>query len=148
MTRKTTNREDLGRRLLGRLAKTKRKYAQIDKLAKTLRVRSADLETTVDRLVAEGEILRARKGRIALASRLGRITGRLSVSRHGRAVVITDLPEAPISIPAARVRPAMHGDRVLVEATPYRRGSRGLRSGWACCSVMARAPWAAAGPGR
>ena len=115
--------------MLERLQHSRRKYTQIDKLATGLRVSTEALDAAIDILVTEGDVVRNRKDRVALASRLGLITGRLQVSRRGRAVVLPDLREAPIAVSSARVRPAMHGDRVLVDVSLDRRGSRGLRSG-------------------
>ena len=60
-----------------------------------------------------------RKGRIALADRLGCVSGRVQAGRGGRAVVITDDGDPPIALSTGALRPAMHGDRVLVEVDPY-----------------------------
>lgn len=60
--------------------------------------------------------------RWALAERSGLLTGRIKVERSGRALVILDVPDAPLVIERGALRPAMDGDRVLVEATPFTRG--------------------------
>jgi len=78
-------------------------------------------------LVDRGDLIRTRKGRISLPERLGLVAGTVSIGRRGKAVVIADDGDVPISLPHAGVRPAMHGDRVLVAVEPYRR--RGLRTG-------------------
>ncbi len=119
----------LAERILDHLSKSKRNYTQTSKLADSLNTEEKKLANALDALEREGEVIRASKDRIALASRLGLITGRVNVGRGGRVVVIPDIADAPIAISAARVRPAMHRDRVLVEVEPFRRGARGLRPG-------------------
>jgi len=59
--------------------------------------------------------------RWALAERSGMLTGRIKVERSGRALVILDVPEAPLVIERGSLRPAMDGDRVLVEELRYAR---------------------------
>jgi ribonuclease R len=119
--------EALEQEILTRLERTKRKHFHLDKLASALGRSHDEIEQAVERLAERGEVVRARKGRIALAARLGLVTGTMNIGRRGKAVVIADDGDVPISLPRAGVRPAMHGDRVLVEVQPYRR--RGLRSG-------------------
>lgn len=120
-------RDPLEARILTQLRRTKRKHFLVDAMAKTLACDDDELDAALERLAASGEVVRTRKGRVALASRLGLVTGRVQVGRRGRAVVIPDEPDIPIAIARGRLRPAMHGDRVLVEVEPYRQ--RGLQSG-------------------
>jgi ribonuclease R len=117
---------ELERYVVRSLTRAKRKHFLIDKLAAKAPGSRDELEASIDSLVRAGTVLRTRKGRIALTDRIGVITGTVQVGRRGRAVVIPDEPDAPISI-GRGVRPAMHGDRVLVDVDPYRR--RGLYSG-------------------
>lgn len=117
---------ELERYVVRSLTRAKRKHFLIDKLAAKAPGSRDELEASIDSLVRAGTVLRTRKGRIALTDRIGVITGTVQVGRGGRAVVIPDEPDAPISI-GRGVRPAMHGDRVLVDVDPYRR--RGLYSG-------------------
>jgi len=60
--------------------------------------------------------LLVRKGeRLTLADRLDLMPGRLNANRAGFAFVVPDDPERDdVYVPASAVRPAMHGDRVLV----------------------------------
>jgi ribonuclease R len=60
--------------------------------------------------------------RWALAERSGMLTGRVKVERSGRALVILDVPDAPLVVERGALRPAMDGDRVLVEQQRYARG--------------------------
>lgn len=86
-----------------------------------------ELVAALDALEARGEIVRTGKGRIALAERMGLVAGRVRGGYSGKAIVIAEDGGPPISLPRGGVRPAMHGDRVLVEVAPYSR--RGLRNG-------------------
>ena len=86
-----------------------------------------ELAAAIDALEARGEIVRTGKGRIALAERMGLVAGRVRGGYSGKAIVIAEDGGPPISLPRGGVRPAMHGDRVLVEVAPYSR--RGLRNG-------------------
>jgi ribonuclease R len=118
---------DLDRKVLHQLRTAKRKHTLTDKLAASLHVSSEQLGHVLDSLIERGEVVRTRKGRVALASRIGLETGIVKVGRRGRAVVVPDEPDVPIALPRSGLRPAMHGDRVLVEVEPYTK--RGLRSG-------------------
>jgi len=120
-------RDPLEEQILEALRRAKRKHFQLDRLAASLDRDQSEVSAAIAELVRRGDIVRTRKGRVALASRVGLVVGTLQVARSGRALVIPEEPDAPISIPRGRVRPAMHGDRVLVEAEPYTR--RGLRNG-------------------
>ena len=120
-------REALEREILRRARATKRKHFLVDKLVHSLDEPRSDIEAAIDRLVDRGDLVRNRKGRISVPERLGLVTGTVSIGRRGKAVVIADDGDVPISLPQAGVRPAMHGDRVMVAVEPYRR--RGLRTG-------------------
>ncbi len=99
----------------------------MDRLSERIDVDPPTLEATLAALEERGEIVRTRKGRIALAERLNCVTGRVQAGRGGRAMVITEDGGPPISLSTGGLRPAMHGDTVLVDVDPYSR--RGLRSG-------------------
>lgn len=113
--------------LLRSLQRIRRRLSRPDKLASQLGVTARQLEQYIDELVSAGLVVRARQGRIGLATRMGLVTGTVRVGRGGRGVVIPDQPDVPIGLPRGGVRPAMHGDRVLVEVEPVRRG--GLQRG-------------------
>ncbi|MEE8311656.1 MAG: ribonuclease R [Candidatus Binatia bacterium] len=122
----TEGASELERYVLRSLSRAKRKHFEIEKLAVKAPGTRDDIEDVIDHLVRDGRVVRTKKGRVALAERLGIVTGTVRIGRGGRAVVIPDEPDAPISLGHA-VRPAMNGDRVLVDVDPYRR--RGLYSG-------------------
>lgn len=109
------------------LGSAKRKHTLVDQLTRRLPASPEEIEAVLGRLEARGDIIRTRKGRVALPSRLGMVTGRLSVGRRGRAVV---RPEHPgeggevVSLGRHGVRPAMDGDLVLVEVLPYLKRGR------------------------
>ncbi len=124
---KTPN-PDLADRILSKLRKSKRKYSLCEKLRNTLDADDRDFEEALDRLVLDGRVVRAAKGKLGLCERLDLLSGRLQVGRTGKAVMIPDVPDAPVRIDSRRLRPAIDGDRVLVEVEPYRSG-RGLRRG-------------------
>lgn len=58
---------------------------------------------------------------------MGLVAGRVRGGYRGTALVIAEDGGPPISLARGGIRPAMHGDRVLVEVAPYSR--RGLRTG-------------------
>lgn len=69
-----------------------------------------------------GAIVRMPRKRWAVAERSGMLTGTVKINRAGNALVILDVPDAPLVLERNALRPAMDGDRVLVEETPYARG--------------------------
>jgi len=81
--------------------------------------------------------VRNRAGRFTLPERVGLVAGRLEVNPGGFAFCRPDDPEEEdVYVPARGVRPAMHGDRVLVEAGYFKRGPR---TGGRVVKVTARA---------
>ncbi|HEY2773718.1 MAG TPA: RNB domain-containing ribonuclease [Candidatus Binatia bacterium] len=78
--------------------------------------------SSLESLEDEGTVVRMPRGRWALAERSGLLTGRIKVERSGRALVILDVPDAPLIVERGALRPAMDGDRVLVEPVRYARG--------------------------
>src|SRR5206468_1896778 len=70
-------------------------------------------------------LVRTKGDRYTLPARLDLVAGRLAVHRDGFAFCVPDAPEeADVYVPAGRVRPAMHGDRVLVRVEPFQRRGR------------------------
>jgi len=79
----------------------------------------------VSALEATGRIVRTKGDRYTLPARLDLVAGRLSVHRDGFAFCAPDEPDAEdVYVPARGVRPAMHGDRVLVRVEPFQRRGR------------------------
>src|SRR6185295_16846190 len=69
--------------------------------------------------------VRSRGDRWALPTRLDLVAGRLQGNPAGFAFVVPDDPGADdVYVPVAAVRPAMHGDRVLVRVERLRRRGR------------------------
>ncbi len=118
---------DLDAEIVRRLRRSKRRHNLVDKLVSAVGEPREAIEASLDRLVERGAVVRTRKGRVALAERVGLVAGRVQVGRRGRAVVIPEDGGEAILLRRTGLRPAMHGDRVLVEVQPYRRGR--LRSG-------------------
>ncbi len=121
------NDDGLSRRVLAQLRSSKRKHAVVAQLAAKIGCSGKQANRALDDLIARGEVIRTRKGHVALCSRLGLLRGTVRSGRRGRAVVVPDPADAPIALPRGGIRPAMNGDRVLVEVEPYTR--RGLRNG-------------------
>jgi ribonuclease R len=79
-------------------------------------------------LEARGTLVRTKGDRFTLPARLDLVAGRLHANPAGFAFCVTDGPqEEDVYLPASAVRPAMHGDRVLVRVERSRR--RGRREG-------------------
>ena len=76
-------------------------------------------------LEATGRLVRTRGDRYTLPARLDLVAGRLTVHRDGFAFCVPEDPEeTDVYVPAKAVRPAMHGDRVLVRVEPLQRRGR------------------------
>jgi ribonuclease R len=74
-------------------------------------------------MVKEGSLVQLKGGRFALPGKVNLVVGTLSVHRDGYGFVTPSHPDAEdVFVPARHVRPAMHGDTVVV------RLERALRS--------------------
>ena len=93
------------------------------------RLSSADKRRTGEErlaaLEARGALVRTKGDRFTLPARLDLVAGRLQSNPAGYAFCVTDDPEEEdIYVPASAVRPAMHGDRVLVRVERFQRRGR------------------------
>jgi ribonuclease R len=76
-------------------------------------------------LEARGALVRTKGDRFTLPARLDLVAGRLRGNPAGYAFCVTDDPDdEDVYVPASGVRPAMHGDRVLVRVERFRRRGR------------------------
>src|SRR6185295_13001544 len=76
-------------------------------------------------LEERGLLVRGKGDRLTLPARLDLMPGRLHANPAGFAFVVPDDPDQEdVYVPAAAVRPAMHGDRVLVRIERQRRRER------------------------
>jgi ribonuclease R len=117
-------------RLLAALTKRGKPVGKAD-LFRAARVSREERKAAGDALTAlegSGHIVRAGGDRWATLAKSGLVAGRLTVHPNGFAFCVPDDPEAnDVYIPAKGVRPALHGDRVLVK--PERGRSRGRVEG-------------------
>ena len=105
--------------------------------ARCSRVERARLTERVAALEKAGKLARTSGERYTVPERLALRAGRLQVHRDGFAFLVGDDPdEEDVYVPAAGVRPAMHGDRVLVALT---RGHRRGRTEGRVTRVLERA---------
>ena len=119
---------ELERKILEVLDKGRSKHMLVDQVRKRSGENDAGtFMAALNSLATGGLVAFTRKDRVASTSRLGYVTGTLKAGRRGKAVVIPHGGGAPIRISAREVRPAMHGDRVMVEVQPARR--HGLDTG-------------------
>jgi ribonuclease R len=82
-------------------------------------------KTLLAGLEERGLLVRSKGDRLTLPARLDLMPGRLHANPAGFAFVIPDDPEREdVYVPASAVRPAMHGDRVLVRIERQRRRER------------------------
>jgi ribonuclease R len=121
--------EDTGldARLLAAVERRKGPVAADDLLraARLSREERGDAHERLAALEARGLLVRTKGDRFTLPSRLDLAAGRLSVNPAGFAFCIPDDAEdEDVYVPAAAVRPAMHGDRVLVRVERFRRRGR------------------------
>ena len=85
----------------------------------------AEATERLSALEATGRLVRTKGDRYTLPARLDLVAGRLAVHRDGFAFCVPDeQEEADVYVPAGGVRPAMHGDRVLVRVEPFQRRGR------------------------
>ena len=97
-------------------------------LMRAARISHADRSRGEERLgalEARGALVRTKGDRFTVPARLDMVAGRLQANRAGFAFCVTDDPdEEDVYVPASGVRPAMHGDRVLVRVERFRRRGR------------------------
>src|SRR6185295_10293282 len=114
-------------RLLAAAKRRGRPVATAD-LLRAARVGRGERRAAEERLAAleaSGRLVRSRGDRWALPARLDLVAGRLQGNPAGFAFVVPDDPGADdVYVPVAAVRPAMHGDRVLVRVERLRRRGR------------------------
>jgi len=117
----------LDARLLGALTKRGKPVAKAD-LLRVARVSREERTLAMDRLTAlegAGQIVRAGGDRYTTLARSGLVSGLLTVNPAGYAFCRPDAGDGEdIFIPAKAVRPALHGDRVLVKLERGRRRGR------------------------
>jgi ribonuclease R len=99
-----------------------------DDLLRAARVSRDERDTARARLAAleaRGLVVRTGGERLTLPARLDLVAGRLQGNPAGFAFCLPDDPaEEHVYVPATRVRPAMHGDRVLVRVERLHRRGR------------------------
>ena len=112
------------------LAAVERRTAPVDStdLLRAARITREERERARERLLALealGHLVRTKGERLALPARLDLVAGRLDVNPAGFGFCVPDDRGAEhVHVPAAAVRPAMHGDRVLVRLEKLRRRGR------------------------
>jgi ribonuclease R len=120
----------LDARLLGALTKRGKPVGKADllraaRVSREERTEALQLLTTLE---GAGQIVRVSGDRYTTLARSGLVAGRLTVHPNGFAFCVPDDPHADdLYIPAKAVRPALHGDRVLVK--PERSSRRGRAEG-------------------
>src|SRR5207249_1988000 len=115
-------------RLLAAVARRKAPVAAED-LLRAARLSTADKrpsgEERLAALEARGALVRTKGDRFTLPARLDLVAGRLQSNPAGYAFCVTDDPDdEDVYLPASGVRPAMHGDRVLVRVERFQRRGR------------------------
>jgi ribonuclease R len=102
--------------------------ADLLRAARIGRDERAAAEARVAALERRGQLVRTAGDRLTVPARLHLVAGRLVVNPAGFAHCVADAAhEEDVYVPASGVRPAMHGDRVLVRTTGAAR--RGRREG-------------------
>ncbi len=123
---RTTDDEALDARLIATMRRRPGAVGASD-LLRAARVSPDERQRALDRLdalEAAGRIVR-KGNRLLLASKAGLIAGRIDVHPSGYAFVRPDDPDAEdVYVPERATRPAMHGDRVLVELERGRQRGR------------------------
>ncbi len=117
----------LDARLLAAVERRNAPVAAAD-LLRAARVSREERAHAGERLVALealGRLVRTKGERLTLPARLDLVAGRLVVNPAGFGFCVPDDPDDEhVHVPSAAVRPAMHGDRVLVRVEKFRRRGR------------------------
>lgn len=88
------------------------------------------LDQILRQMLGAGELIKERRSRYGLPSRLGYLTGTLQGNSRGFAFLISDLPnDDDVYIRARQLKGAAHGDRVLVRLQTGDRGAGRRREG-------------------
>jgi ribonuclease R len=97
-------------------------------LLRAARIPQAERRRGEERIAAletQGALVRTKGDRFTLPARLDMVAGRLQANPAGFAFCVPDDPDdEDVYLPASGVRPAMHGDRVLVHVEGFRRRGR------------------------
>lgn len=97
-------------------------------IARQLRLppaRREELDRTLDRMEADGAVIRVKQGRYAVPKELGLVVGRLEVNSRGFGFVIPEEGKGEdIYIHQENMNRALDGDTVLVRLEPARRRRR------------------------
>jgi ribonuclease R len=72
------------------------------------------LNTILNQMVEEGQLVRTKKKKYAIPEDLGFLTGRLQGNARGFGFFIHDKEEEDVFIPAESLNGAMHNDRILI----------------------------------
>jgi ribonuclease R len=108
--------------------KTPVAFDDLARAARLSRPERQNARAVVAALEQRGGLVRTRGDRWTVPGRLDLVAGRLLVNRAGFGFVTPDAPAADdVYVPARHLRPAMHGDRVLVKVE--RRHRRGRLEG-------------------
>lgn len=104
---------DLGEWIINELGSHDKKM-DFDELLRSLgpEENPAEVREALGQLIAQGKVLRSKKGKLFLPGRFGLFTGRLDVKRSGFAFLLDN--EGDIFISADSKGGAMHGDLVVV----------------------------------
>ncbi|UCD65108.1 MAG: ribonuclease R [Candidatus Zixiibacteriota bacterium] len=90
---------------------------KIKELAKALSVSSGEyaaFRKTIKSLLASGELVRLKRGRIGVASEMDILVGKISVTRAGTGFLIVEGQDEDLFIPGVRLHTALDGDTVMV----------------------------------
>jgi ribonuclease R len=107
----------LGQRVIDYLQNEAAHPLRANELGMALRIKPADRKAfrgTLRQLVADGRIMRLRRGRYAAPDRIRLLTGELRVSRGGHGFVIPDSGDPDVHVAPAAIGPGLDGDRVAV----------------------------------
>ncbi|HUP02775.1 MAG TPA: VacB/RNase II family 3'-5' exoribonuclease [Bryobacteraceae bacterium] len=118
--------------VLERIGRLPHARANFKQLVRELRVKAearTELETTLARLAARGDLVELRNGHFALTAGSREFAaGRLNMHRDGYGFLIADHPPEGIAgdifLPPEQARKAMHGDRVVVRIARIEPGGR------------------------
>ena len=118
--------------LLDHLSKLPHSRANFKQLVRELGAKGeerTELEATLARLTARGELIETRAGQYAVTARSREfVVGRLNMHRDGYGFLISERPiegiVGDVFIPPESAEKAMHGDRVVVRIARIEAGGR------------------------
>lgn len=131
----TARRDDLRQRIIRYLSQpdyTPQRFpVVVSKLTQEAAAEEEEIKKALDKLLAEGTVVKLKKKGVALAESAGLLAGDIYVTRGGNGFVEVEEPRSTVFVPERHLGTALHRDRVLVRINKKadKRGDKKLPEG-------------------